>query len=585
MLRPKFFTTMKEYTRQLFMADLFAGITVGVVALPLAMAFGIASGVDPARGLFTAIVAGFIISFLGGSRVQIGGPTGAFIIIVAAIVERYGYDGLVYTTIIAGVLLIIFGLTRMGVLIKFIPFPVTTGFTTGIAVVIFSTQIKDLLGLQMGAVPADFIEKWWEFGRHITTVQPAAAGIGILTILTIVLVRRFFPRLPNMLIGMAVATGVAMLFQLDVATIGSRFGDLPRTLPAPNFPSFDVTKIRELVSPAFTVAILAAIESLLSATVADGMIGGRHRSNIELVAQGAANIASAIFGGIPATGAIARTATNVKSGAKTPVAGMIHAVTLALLLLLLAPLAKAIPLAALAGILVVVAYNMSELDRFIGLFKAPKSDLAVLLVTFLLTVLVDLTVAVQIGLALAGVLFIRRMSEIANVGVLSNELTEQEELAVDPNAIDKRDVPHGVEVFEIYGPFFFGAADKFKETAKSVFGTVRVVILRMRSVPAIDATGIHVLREFLHSTRRHDVQLILSGVHAQPVFALQRDGLWDEIGEENIFGHIDDALDRAHDILQLPRAPRPGPFVATVSREKTREEHGDTPAADGPASR
>ncbi len=568
MLQPKLLTTLKTYDKSQFLSDLTAGLTVAVVALPLAMAFAIASGVAPERGIFTAIVAGLLISALGGSRVQIGGPTGAFVVIVAGIVGKFGYNGLILCTLIAGTLLIVLGLLRLGGLIKFIPHPVTTGFTTGIAVVIFSTQIRDLLGLTMESAPSGFIEKWRSYFQHLDTINPAATGLAVGTIFIIAVSRRLSPRLPGMLIAMMTATAVAVVFHLNVETIGSRFGDLPRTLPTPSFPRFEPSAIRDLIQPAITVALLAAIESLLSATVADGMIGGRHRPNMELVAQGVANMASVAFGGIPATGAIARTATNIKSGAKTPVAGIVHAVALALLLLLFAPVAKLIPLAALAGILVVVSYNMSEVGHFVELFRAPRSDIAVLLITFALTVLVDLTVAVQTGIVLASLLFIRKMAEISNVGVITQELGDDHDEPPDPNAIELRQVPPSVQVFEISGPFFFGAADRFKDVMRLTDGHHSVIIIRMRHVPVIDATGLHVLREFLRFCRNRRAHLILSGVHAQPLFALEHSGLWDEVGDENIFGNIDDSLNRAREILGLPPVPRSLPFVPTVARER-----------------
>lgn len=567
MLTPKLVTTLKTYDKQQFTSDIFAGMTVGVVALPLAMAFAIASGVPPERGLFTAIVAGILVSALGGSRVQIGGPTGAFVVIVAGIVAKYGYEGLVYCTILAGLILIFMGLGRMGALIKFIPFPVTTGFTAGIAVVIFSTQIKDLFGLRMEAPPAGIIEKWAAYFHNLDTVSPAALGLGLGSILIIVFGRRLAPKVPGMLLAMVVTSLVAYFFHLDVETIGSRFGDLPRTLPIPSLPAFNPGLMRELFAPAFTVALLAAIESLLSATVADGMTGGRHRPNIELVAQGVANIGSAMFGGIPATGAIARTATNVRSGGKTPVSGIVHALTLALLLLFLAPLAKLIPLAALAGILVVVSYNMSELDKFSQLFRAPKSDVAVLLITFILTVLVDLTVAVEVGVVLACLLFIRRMSEVTNIGMITRDLKDDADEPADPLAISLRDVPAGVEVFEVNGPFFFGAADRFKETMRLIEKPVKVVILRIRNVPAIDATGIHVLSEYCKRCKKKGAHLILSGVHAQPLIAIERSGLYGEIGEENILDSIDDALNRAREILGLPPVPKSDQSAPSTARE------------------
>ncbi|MCB2156479.1 sulfate permease [bacterium] len=567
MFIPKLVVCLRDYSRKTFFSDLFAGLTVGVVALPLAMAFAIASGVPPERGLFTAIVAGFLISALGGSRVQIGGPTGAFVVIVAGIVAEFGYDGLVWSTLLAGGLLVALGIGRMGALIRFIPFPVTTGFTSGIAVVIFSTQIRDLLGLRMESVPAEFVDKWIEYVRHLGSINPSAATVGIGTILVIAVTRKFVPRIPAMLVGMLVATIAAAALHLDVETIGSRFGELPRTLPAPGLPSISFSELRALVPSAFTIAMLAAIESLLSATVADGMTGGRHKPNTELIAQGVANVGTVLFGGIPATGAIARTATNIKSGAKTPVAGLIHAVTLFLLLLFFAPLAKAIPLAALAGILVVVSYNMSEVNHFIGLLKAPRSDVMVLLSTFGLTVLIDLTVAVEVGIVLAALLFIRRMSEVTSVGMITREVRGDEEEGPDPNALSLRHIPAGAEVFEIQGAFFFGAADRFKETLRTVERPPKVLIVRMRNVFAMDATGLHLLEELLHLCRRDGTTVVLSGVHAQPLVAMQRKGLWDAIGEENIHGNIDDAIDRACDLLGEPRPEHPAPFVPVVARE------------------
>lgn len=567
MFVPKLVVCLKDYNRATFFADLFAGMTVGVVALPLAMAFAIASGLPPERGLFTAIVAGFLISALGGSRVQIGGPTGAFVVIVAGIQAKYGYNGLVYCTLLAGVFLIALGVSRMGILIKFIPFPVVTGFTTGIAVVILSTQIKDLLGLKMAAPPSEFLGKWTAYFKHLDTINPAALGVALGTIAVILVTRRLQPKLPAMLIGMAAATFVAWTFQLDIETIGGKFGDLPRMLPKPGLPSIEGVDLHDLVSPAFTIAMLAAIESLLSATVADGMIGGRHKPNMELIAQGVANMASVLFGGIPATGAIARTATNVRSGAKTPVAGIVHALTLLLVLLLFAPLAKLIPLAALAGILAIVSYNMSEAHHFISLFKAPASDVMVLVTTFLITVLVDLTVAVEVGIVLSALLFIRRMSEVTNIGMVTRELRENGEDPSDPNAISLRQVPVGVEVFEIEGPFFFGAADRFKETMRTLERPPKAIILRMRAVPAIDATGLHVLDEFHHQCRRDGTHLILSGVHAQPLMAMTNSDLLERIGEDNAFGNIDDALNRARELLDLPKVERTAPFVPSVKRE------------------
>ena len=567
MYTPKLITELKHYSKEKCIDDLFAGITVGVVALPLAMAFAIASGLPPERGLFTAIVAGFLISALGGSTVQIGGPTGAFVVLVSSVVTQFGYSGLALSTVMAGGFLILFGVFRFGGMIKFIPFPVITGFTTGIAVVIFSTQIRDFFGLTMGTVPAEFLGKLNAYSNNFSSINLETTALGIGTIIVIVLLRRLFPKFPAMLIGMLVATAISVFFHLDVETIGSRFGELPRTLPSPTFPEISFSQLSVLIESAFTIALLAAIESLLSATVADGMIGGRHRPNIELIGQGVANIASILFGGMPATGAIARTATNVKSGGKTPVSGMIHAIVLALLLLLFAPFATLIPLAALAGILIVVSYNMSELHHFASILKGPKSDGFVLVLTFVLTVLVDLTVAVEVGVVLAALLFIRRMSEIANVGMITRELRGDDDGKEDPNAITLREVPPGIEVFEVNGPFFFGMIDTFKNALTTIESTPRVLIIRIRNVPAVDATGIHVMRQLYHQCKKDGTLLVFSGVHSQPLIVFERSGFLQEVGSENFLGNIDDALNRARVYLGLPVVDRPVPFVPTVARE------------------
>lgn len=512
--------------------------------MPLAMAFAIASGVGPERGLYTAVVAGFLISLLGGSRVQIGGPTGAFVVIVSGIVAAHGYSGLVVCTLMAGVLLVIMGLARLGGVIKFIPFPVVTGFTAGIAVVIFSTQMRDFFGLQMPKVPAEFVVQWSAYFAAFRSVNPAAACIGVGTVVCIVMMRRWLPRIPAMLVAMVLAAVAAAAFGLPVETIGSRFGDLPRGLPSPTFPELSLAKIKELASPAMTVALLAAIESLLSATVADGMMGTRHKSNMELVAQGVANIGSAVFGGIPATGAIARTATNIKSGARTPVAGMIHAATLLLVLVFMSPLARLVPMACLAGILVVVSWQMSQVEHIRQMLTAPKSDVVVLSTTFLLTVFVDLTVAVQVGVVLAAMLFIRNMAEVTNVSSIRRELRDEEDL-YDPSfspALQTETAALGIEVYEIAGPFFFGAAEKFKDTLRFVGRPPKAIILRMRNVPAMDGTALHVMRELLENCRRDGTVLMLAEVHARPVVVLQRSGLWEVIGQESIFGSLDEAI-------------------------------------------
>jgi SulP family sulfate permease len=567
-LIPKLVTTLKDYTRAQFARDLGAGVIVGIVALPLAIAFAIASGLTPERGLYTAIIAGFLISALGGSRVQIGGPTGAFVVIVAGIVQRYGVDGLLVATIMAGVILVVFGLVRMGGAIKFIPYPVTIGFTSGIALIIFSSQVKDLLGLEMDAVPAPFVAKWDAYAHAFDSVNPWALVVAVATFTIILVWPKIERRIPGPFVALIVTTVGTQLLHLPVETIGARFGVIHAGLPHPTLPPITLTLLASLAGPAFTIAMLAAIESLLSAVVADGMIGGRHRSNMELVAQGVANVVSPIFGGMPATGAIARTATNVKNGGRTPVAGMVHAVTLLLITLFFGRWAAYIPLATLAAILVVVAFHMSEWRTFASEFRAPKSDVAVLLATFLLTVLVDLTVAIEVGMVLAAFLFMRRMAEVTNIQVLTHEFEDPaDDFETDPNAVRRRTVPEGVQVYEITGPFFFGAAEMFKDRVGRIAGKPKVLILRLRHVPAIDSTGLHALRDVVRRSRQEGTLVILSDVHAQPVVALERSGMYDELGEENIHGNIDDALNRARSHLGLPQTDKPVFATPTVKRE------------------
>ena len=576
-LVPKLVTTLKGYTRAQFTADLLAGIIVGVVALPLAIAFGIASGVPPERGLYTAIVAGFLISALGGSRVQIGGPTGAFVVIVYGIVQKYGIDGLMVATMMAGVLLIILGVARLGGAIKFIPFPVVTGFTSGIALIIGSGEVKDFLGLRMGVVPAEFVAKWEAYGANIGTFNPWALGLALAGLAILIWWPRISHRIPGPLVALVAVTAVAQLFHLPVETIGDRFGTIHAGLPTPSLPHVSWTTLAALSGPAFTIALLAAIESLLSAVVADGMIGGRHRSNMELVAQGVANIASPIFGGIPATGAIARTATNVKNGGRTPIAGIVHSVTLLLITLFFGRWAALIPMAVLASILMMVSYHMSEWRSFRNELRSPRSDVAVLLVTFALTVLVDLTVAVEVGMVLAAFLFMKRMAEVTNVNLVTREFGEDGDETPDANAINTRQVPPGVEVYEIDGPFFFGAAESFKQAVGSVATKPKVLIVRMRKVPVIDSTGINTLRDMSRRNRAEGTLTILSGVHTQPVVAMTQAGLFDEMGEGNICGNIDDALNRARLYLGLPTEERPAFAVADVAREMPHGERRGRP--------
>ncbi|MBW7842881.1 MAG: sulfate permease [Ignavibacterium sp.] len=567
MLKPKLFTTLRNYSKQQFISDATAGVIVGIVALPLAIAFGIASGVTPEKGIITAIIAGFVISFFGGSRVQIGGPTGAFIIVVYGIVQQYGTTGLAIATIMAGIILVIMGLVKFGSLIKFIPYPVVVGFTSGIALLIFSTQIKDFFGLQLKDVPAEFHEKWLAYFQYFSTFNYNVVIIALLALLIIILWPRITHKIPGSLIAIIATTVIVIVFELPVDTIGSRFGEISSNLPSPNFYKIDLGVIRNLIGPATVIAILAAIESLLSAVVADGMIGGKHRSNMELVAQGLANIITPVFGGIPATGAIARTATNIKNGGRTPVAGIFHSITLLLIMLFFGSYARLIPMATLAAILVVVAYNMSEWRAFKSLLKSPKSDVVVLVTTFLLTVIFDLTIAIEIGMVLSVLLFMKRMSEVSNVSVITREL-EDEEDKPDPNATDKKKIPEEVEVFEINGPLFFGAAKKFKDAMSIIEKPPKVRIIRMRNVPAIDATGLQTLKDFYNDSKKHKTHMILSGVHTQPLYAMTQAGIFDLYGEENIHGNIDDALDRAREILGLPKLGRPKDFIPTVKRDK-----------------
>jgi sulfate permease, SulP family len=543
LLVPKLVSTLRDYDRAQFSRDVAAGVIVGIVALPLAIAFAIASGVTPGRGLWTAIVAGFVISALGGSRVQIGGPTGAFVVIVYGIVQKYGVDGLTVATLMAGVLLVVMGLAKLGTAIRFIPRPVITGFTSGIAVIIFSSQVKDLFGLRMAAVPAEFSAKWVAFLGHARDFTPAAIIVGATALAIVVVWPRITQRIPGPFVALVVTTVVARAMHLPVETIGTRFGELNAAVPHPQIPHLSIAQVTALVGPAFTIAMLAAIESLLSAVVADGMIGGRHRSNMELVAQGVANIASPLFGGIPATGAIARTATNIKNGGRTPVAGITHALTLLLITVFFGRYAGLIPLATLAAILVVVAYHMSEWRTFRAELRSPKSDVAVLLTTFTLTVLVDLTVAISVGMVLAAFLFIRRMAAVTNVSIVSSGLDD--DLSRDPVEPWRGVIPPGVTVFEINGPFFFGAVEAFRETLDHLVEQPKVLIIRMHGVHALDSTGIHVLRDVVRRTRRAGSTVLLSDVHTQPLAALKMSGALDEIGTEAVFPEITDALLRA----------------------------------------
>jgi SulP family sulfate permease len=543
--KPKIIDTLQQYTLQQFIKDILAGLIVGVVALPLAIAFAIASGVSPEKGLYTAIIGGFIVSALGGSRVQIGGPTGAFIVIVYGIILQYGISGLVIATFIAGIILIIFGLVRLGAVIKFIPYPLVVGFTSGIALIIFSSEVKDFLGLTMGAVPAGFLSKWQAFGQHIASTNIYALALGIATLIIIILWPRISRKIPGSLMAIFITTIAVQFFHLPVETIGSRFGAIPNHLPAPIIPEINLSVVKALIQPAFTIALLGGIESLLSAVVADGMIGGNHRSNTELIAQGTANLFSAIFGGIPVTGAIARTATNIKNGGRTPIAGIVHAITLLLILVLIGKWAALIPMPALAGILIIVAYNMSEWENFVAILKGPKSDMLVLLSTFFLTVLIDLTVAIEIGMVLAAFLFMRKMIQFSEVNLLPKDVEEN-----DKEAIGNFSIPKDVEVFEISGPLFFGATYKFKDAIKLIEKTPKVLIIRMRQVPMIDVTGIKTLQEINKESKHRGTKLILSEVNSEQVLKeLQSARLLFAIGKANVTESFEAALKRSKTLL------------------------------------
>ena len=552
MLVPKLVTTLKSYNRAQFFADLTAGVIVGIVALPLAIAFAIASGVTPDRGLYTAIIAGFLISALGGSRVQIGGPTGAFVVLVYSIVQQHGVDGLIIATMMAGLLLIGFGLGRLGAAIKFIPFPVVTGFTAGIAVILIVQQLRDVLGLRLTSAPPELIERLGIYLSHLDSVNPAAVGISAGTLLLMWLWPRLSHTIPAPFVALIVTTVLVQLLDLPVETIGTRFGRIAAGFPHLSLPSISLAQTRDLVGPALAIAALGAVESLLSAVVADGMIGGRHRSNMELVAQGVANVVTPLFGGIPATGAIARTATNVKSGGRTPVAGMIHALTLLLITLFLGRLAGLIPLATLAAIVLWVAFKMAEWQVFRSELSAPKSDALVMLSTFLLTVLVDLTTGIGVGMVLASFLFIKRMAEVTNVTLVSQEFQDTRSSPDHSGAIYRREVPRGVEVYEINGPFFFGAAEKFKDTLSQVSKKPKVLIVRMRNVPAIDSTAMHALTDLIRRTRRDGTKVLISDINEQPLLALRRSELLSEIGEINVYPDIDAALEAARGHLAPP---------------------------------
>jgi len=553
-MRPKLWSSLRNYSKEKFMADLMSGIIVGIVALPLAIAFGIASGVSPEQGLITAIIGGFIVSFLGGSSVQIGGPTGAFIVIVYGVIQQFGLEGLAIATVLAGVMLIGMGLLHLGTVIKFIPYPIIVGFTSGIALTIFSTQIKDFFGLTMGEVPANFIDKWIAYGHAFGSINLWSLLVGAVSLLIIILAPKFIKKIPGSLAAIVIVTVLVYILKTyfgveGIETIGDRF-TINASLPEPETIPINLDSINLLLPAAFTIAMLGAIESLLSATVADGVTGDRHNSNMELVAQGAANLVTPIFGGIPVTGAIARTMTNINNGGRTPIAGIIHAVVLLLILLFLGPLTTHIPMACLAGVLIIVSYNMSEWRTFRSLLKNPKSDVIVLLVTFFLTVIFDLTLAIEAGILLAMVLLVKRMAETSQISVIHDELnmaTDAEKTADN----DKLILPKGVEVYEIDGPFFFGIANKFEASMRMAnIEQPKIRIIRMRKVPFMDSTGLHNLESLYRLSSKENVQLVLSGVNEKVRGMIIKSGLAKKIGEENICSHINAALERANQLIK-----------------------------------
>jgi SulP family sulfate permease len=560
--KPKLFTSLQNYSKEKFLKDLMAGIIVGIVAFPLAVAFGIASGVKPEQGLITAIIGGFIVSFLGGSSVQIGGPTGAFIVIVAGIIQDFGMGGLAIATVVAGLMLIGMGVLHLGTVIKFMPYPIVVGFTSGIALTIFSTQMKDFFGLTMDHVPSDFVSKWIAYGKAFDTVNIGAVIVGIVSILIIIYSSRVIKKIPGTLIAILIVTVVVYFLRNftdlpTIQTIGDYLDSLAKTAQENTtgektslFASMTWDKVNLILPAAFTIAMLGAIESLLSATVADGVTGDRHNSNTELIAQGAANIVTPFFGGIPVTGAIARTMTNINNGGRTPVAGIIHTIVLLLILLFLGPLTRHIPMACLAGVLIIVSYNMSEWRTFRSLLKNPKSDVIVLLVTFFLTVIFDLTIAIEVGILLAMVLLVKRLSETSHISLIKNELNMETDAEKTANN-DKLILPKGVEVYEIDGPFFFGIANKFEENMRMTgLEKPKIRIIRMRKVPFMDSTGLHNLESLYRLSKKEKIQLVLSGVNDKIKDMLDKSGLADKIGRENICSNINEALERTNKLIK-----------------------------------
>ena len=561
--QPRIIECLKNYGKQQFTADMMAGVIVGIVAIPLAIAFGIASGVGPTEGLITAIIAGFIISAFGGTRVQIGGPTGAFIVIIYGIIQQFGLVGLMIATILAGIMLIIMGLTKMGSIIKFVPYPVIIGFTGGIALTIFSTQMNDFFGMGIEGVPADFIEKWICYFTNISSVNWGAFAIGLLSLLIIIFTPKVSKKIPGSLVAIIIMTLVVWIlkeftnfeFVNSIKTIGDLY-ELPSGIPAPKLPAMNLAEgetiwsvIRSLMPAAFTIAMLGAIESLLSAMVADGVISDKHNSNTELIGQGIANVIVPFFGGIPATGAIARTMTNINNGGRTPVAGIVHALILLLVLLFMGPLVGLIPMPCLAAVLIIVAYNMSGWRTFVSLYKGPKSDFAVLMTTFVLTVIFDLTIAIEIGLLLAVVLFLKRTSESVEIRHFHDEIDPNQELDIQISSEEKLAIPENVDVYEIDGPYFFGIANKFEDVMSQISNKPRVRIIRMRRVPFMDSTGIHNLEVLIEQSHKEGIQIVLSGVNPQVRKALEKADFNKLIPTENICSNINVALERSKELI------------------------------------
>ena len=557
MFKPELLKSLKGYNSKIFLKDLSAGIIVGIVALPLAIAFAIASGVEPERGIYTAIIAGFLISVLGGSKVQIGGPTGAFVVIVYGVIQNFGYSGLMIATILAGILLVLMGAFKLGGLVKFIPYTIITGFTAGIAVTIFTTQIGDFFGLTTGKMPGDFVGKIKVYAECFNTINWYSFGMALVSLVIIFLWPKINKKIPGSLIVIILATLVNLLINKTLGwqtdTIGSRYGAIPSSLPAPTLPAFNLNQIVDLFPTAISIAVLAAIESLLSAVVADGMIGSKHDSNTELIAQGIANIASPLFGGIPATGAIARTATNIKNGGRTPIAGIIHAITLLLIMLVLGRFVVYIPMAALAAVLVSVSWNMAGFPAIKGIFKGQKSDITVLLVTFVITIFIDLTVAIEVGLLFAAFFFIKKMIDVSEVREQRSSIVGGITTVnpINPDAAEESlEIPVGVLVYEIEGPLFFGTVQKFEQSVERAKIDYKVIILRMRNTIYLDAGGLRALEQLKEACDKKGVTIVLSGIHTQPYLLLQKTGMAKILGEENIYDHIDKALQRAENLVK-----------------------------------